>query len=95
MGAWSLPPSGILVAKELERRTRRNPDLRIEAQFRVPSLPLAGVVLVSFQLKSLATLINNQLVPIVSYHFGLLTSLFPFKSFCFIIAEKPPRAVRG
>ena len=66
---------GILVAKRLERLTC-NPDLRIEARFQVPPWLLAGVVLGSSQLKSLAMLVNSQLVPIVSYHLGLLTSLF-------------------
>ena len=66
---------GILVAKRLERWTC-NPDLRIEAPFQVPPWPLAGVVLGSPQLKSLVTLVNSQLVPIVSYHLGLSTSLF-------------------
>ena len=52
---------GILVAKRLEQ---------------VPPWPLAGVVLGSPQLKSLVTLVKSQLVPIVFYHLGLLTSLF-------------------
>ena len=66
---------GILVAKRLERWTC-NLDLRIEARSQVPPWPLAGVVHGSPQLKSLATLVNSQLVPIVSYHLGLLPSLF-------------------
>ena len=70
---------GFIVAKQIERWTC-NSDLRIEARFQVPSWPLAGVVLGSPQLKSLVTLVNSQLVLIVSYHLGLLTSLFSIYS---------------
>ena len=66
---------GILVAKQLEPCTC-NPDLRLGARFQVPSWLLAGVVLGSPQLKSLATLVNSQLGPIVSYHGTLNLVIF-------------------